>query len=60
MTGKVISLDPKEGVINPEFSSLVPKTGSSAGYSLSPPAGQGYTQEEEQIIKARLRDLGYI
>jgi predicted AlkP superfamily phosphohydrolase/phosphomutase len=60
MTGKVINLDPKEGVINPEFSSLVPKTGNSADRYLKPSAGQGYTQEEEEIIKARLRDLGYI
>ena len=60
MTGKVINLDPNEGVINPEFSSFVPKTGSSEDRYLRPSAGQGYTQEEEQIIKERLRDLGYI
>ena len=60
MTGKIINLGPKEGVINPEFSSLAPKTGSSEDQYLRPSAGQGYTQEEEQIIKARLRDLGYI
>ncbi len=59
MNGKVINLDPREGVINPEFSSIVPKTGSSAD-DLRPSAGQGYTQEEEEIIKERLRDLGYI
>ena len=56
MAGRVISLDGREDFIKSELANLHRETGDSA----NPATTQGYTQEEEEIIKARLKDLGYI
>lgn len=56
MAGRVINLGGQEDFINSELPNLHLKAGDSASGATI----EGYTQEEEEIIKARLKDLGYI
>ncbi len=60
MTGRIINLNPEEAVMNREFNGFVTNPGGSAVQGSVTSVQSGYTQEEEQIIKARLRELGYI
>ena len=56
MAGRVINLGGHESLRNSDS----PNRDSKADHLANGATIQGYTQEEEEIVKTRLKDLGYI